>query len=186
MIQHVTAVTGISGVGKSTFLRGLSEILDFQCLQASELIRQRRQIDSFVPTLDRLRELKLDENQLLMIGEFERQVDSNAPLVILDSHTLIEQQHGTTLVASNVFGAVGIRSMVFLFDDPAAIAARRLGDISRRRLLKSKRDLSETQEAARKQAHYICRDLGIPMTAFNPSQLAEAQTLLKSYLSESE
>ena len=181
-MTYVTAVTGISGVGKSTFLRKLNETLDFQYLQASELIRAGRQAGAEVLTLDRLRDLNLDENQLLLVEGFNRRIDIAAHLAILDSHTLIEQENGLTLIPSDVFRGIGIRSMIFLSDDPDAVSARRLQDTNRQRLTKSVSDLLWVQEAARKQAAHICQTLKIPLSVFSPSEHETVADLLRSYL----
>ena len=52
MTQTLIGLLGISGVGKSTFIKRMSDYLKFQHLQASALIEDGRQI-SFIPSFRR-------------------------------------------------------------------------------------------------------------------------------------
>jgi adenylate kinase len=61
MTSHVVAVTGISGVGKSTLLRAMQSKIGFQHLNASSLIQQvREQLDRGTIALDDLRNANIE------------------------------------------------------------------------------------------------------------------------------
>jgi adenylate kinase len=73
MKQHVVALFGISGVGKSTLLREISDLVAFQHLEASALIRKGREAAGARDiSTDTLRQLNIGENQQLLISEFRR------------------------------------------------------------------------------------------------------------------
>jgi adenylate kinase len=166
MKRHVVAFTGISGVGKSTFLRNLKTLLQFQHLQASELIASERQTFS----LDELRNFDLNQNQSLLINGFRKAVDPVAKVVVLDCHTVIEVGDGVVRINPDVFKEVGINSMLFLADQPTAIASRRLTDSTRKRPVKNEEELATVQTAALAYAKEICGVLEISMTVVNSAQ----------------
>lgn len=147
------ALTGLSGVGKSMLLQKLSTHWHFQHLQASALIRVARQVAEYVPTVDHLRLANLDENQQLLVRGFADAADANAPLIVLDAHTLIELPNKWVLIEPDVFGAIGINSMLFLTATPADIANRRVRDKARQRQAKCAEELENVLRRARQHAH---------------------------------
>ena len=60
--------------------------------------------------------------------------------------------------------------MIFLADDPEAIAKRRREDTARKRPVPSVNDLLLIQEEVQNHAATICRELGIPLYIFGPDQ----------------
>ncbi|PMW76648.1 adenylate kinase, partial [Pseudomonas sp. FW306-1C-G01A] len=64
MSQKIIAVVGVSGVGKSTFLKKLQSKVEFQLLQASDVIRQQIQNkENQHLNAEVLRHANIDENQ---------------------------------------------------------------------------------------------------------------------------
>jgi adenylate kinase len=180
MSPYVAALTGVSGVGKSTFLRKLAAQLTFQHLQASALIKEGRQAaEGGSISLDQLRGANLDQNQRLLIEGFRIKADPRASVIVLDGHSLIERDGDLVPIDPYVFGAVRIARMIFLADDPAAIAARRLADTNRERLIKDAQALQAVQEAAREHAEKICLHLNVAFDVLYPSQLDDAERLLR-------
>lgn len=182
MKRHVAAVTGLSGVGKSTLLRKVASTVSFQHLQASTLIREARQSDQRSLTLDQLRSFDLDENQKLLVHGFAQAAQSTG-LVILDAHTVIERDDNLVLIEPNVFGAIGINSLIFLTEDSAEIAKRRLDDKARQRPTKSVEQLQRAQNQSLQHAREICRVLAIPISVFGPNDSGAIADLLQSYVS---
>jgi adenylate kinase len=175
-------MTGLSGVGKSTLLRKLLARVNFQHVQASALIKMGRQlVGDIVSSVDQLRDADLDANQRVLIHAFWRTVDPAFNLIILDGHSVIERDDGLTLISPDVFGAIGIKSMIFLADDPVAIEYRRASDAKRSRLVKSVENLQSTQNAALSHAGEICHTLGVPLHVFSPAQYDAIGGLLLSY-----
>lgn len=71
MTRRVAALTGISGVGKSTLLTALSQRVDFVHLQAGALIKKARESELGQSIEhDQLRNIDLDQNQQLLINGF--------------------------------------------------------------------------------------------------------------------
>jgi adenylate kinase len=156
----IVALTGIPGVGKSTFLTALSSHLEFLPLQASELIQSAREHSV---AHDSLRYADLDENQQLLIQGFEARIIDATNVVILDAHSVIERDSDFIRIDPAVFEAIGICAMIFLMDDPAAILTRRNLDVTRKRPKKSVDSLKDLQAIAWSHATDICRLLQVPL-----------------------
>jgi adenylate kinase len=185
MKRHIVAITGLSGVGKSTLVRALASMIPFQHLQASALIRNARQSERDQPTLDQLRSADLDENQELLIRGFARAASQRPRLIVLDGHTVIERADSLFLIEPAVFGAIGINSMIFLAEDCSELAKRRCQDKSRQRSLRSVEQLRSMQDQALLHAREICQVLGIQIDVFGSNDVGAAATLLGSYLGAS-
>jgi len=171
MTRQVVALTGLSGVGKSTLIRTLAASVPLEHLEASVLIKEgRRAIGDATITQDQLRFVDIDENQNLLIRGFRLKAGTSSRLIILDGHTLIERDDGLTRIDARVFGAIGIDSMIFLADDPEAIAQRRRDDPARKRPVPSVDRLRLVQEEAQQQAVAICLALSVPLQIFRPNQ----------------
>jgi adenylate kinase len=175
MRPPVVALTGLSGVGKSTLLKVAVSHVPFQHLQASALIQRGREAAlGQVVAQDHLRHSDLDENQAFLVRGLEASIDSTSKLVVLDSHTLIEQE-----VDPAVFAAIGICGMIFLMDEPKEIGKRRASDQSRKRPVKDVTALEDAQLQAMAQAEHICRCLEIPLHVEAPSNIHGVTKLLR-------
>jgi adenylate kinase len=172
MRPTIVALTGLSGVGKSTLLAVVATRLRFQHLQASTLIGKGREITSGQTVeQDDLRYTDPDENQRLLVRGLEASLDPETQLVVLDSHTVIERESEHFLVSPGVFEAIGIATMIFLHDDPQEIAKRRANDSSRVRPQKNADDLAKIQTEAINQAELICHTVGKPLYVETPSNV---------------
>lgn len=182
MRPHVAAMTGVSGIGKSTLLRKLSASLRFQHLQAGALIKEARSLtDGSNLSLDQLRKVDIDENQQLLIKGFVQGINLVEKLVVLDCHVLIERSDTLSFIDPSVFEAIAIDSMIFLVDDPSAIIARRLADTNRERPVSRALDLGIIQDRALAHGKEICRRLGIPIVVLPPTETASIASILQSY-----
>jgi len=169
--RQVIALTGLSGVGKSTLTKTLAASVPFECLQASALIKEGRlAVGDAGITQDELRLVDIDENQNLLIRGFRLKARASKGLIVLDGHTVIERDDGLTRIDARVFGAIGIDSMIFLADDPGDIVERRRNDTVRKRRLLSIDTMRLIQENAQDHAAAICRTLGKPLHVFRPNQ----------------
>lgn len=161
MRQKIIALVGISGVGKTTFLKGAAKSLAFQHLTAGSLIARARVADD--NHRDRLRFADIDDNQTLLVEGFKLAKDASASLVILDGHTVIHGSNGLLSIDSAVFAALGIDAMVHLEADPSQILINRQGDSTRIRPALSIAERAEHQAHSLAVAGRIAQALSIPL-----------------------
>lgn len=160
MNQRIVAFTGISGVGKTTFLRKLAELIDFQHVTGGSLIATAR--DAAPAARDAIRYANLDENQRLLIKGFVLTCDPSSNLVIMDGHVVIDDGEGPSKISSEVFRALGVSVMVHLETEPERIAANRGGDTSRIRPTYPSDILEQHQVLSRAHAQAVADTLGVP------------------------
>lgn len=160
MKQETIAVTGVSGVGKTTLLHRLAKLIDFQHVTGGSLIATAR--NAPLEARDVIRYDNLDENQRLLIEGFVLTRDQNSNLVIMDGHVVIDDGNRLSNISSEVFRALGVSVMVHLESEPERIAANRRGDTSRSRPFYPSDILGQHQAISRAQAKAVADILGIP------------------------
>lgn len=159
MKQRVVALTGISGVGKTTFLRKLSAAREFQHLTGGTLIAAARNKGS--DARDSLRHADLEENQRLLIQGFALEKDPKANLIIVDGHVVIDNNSGLARISSTVFESIDVSLILHLEADPVRIFKNRSEDTSRFRPIRDVETLAHHQAASREHARYVARSLQI-------------------------
>ena len=169
MTQKVIALTGISGVGKTTFVRRLSETVSFQHLTGGSLIANSR-AQSNVPR-DGLRQLNLEDNQKRLIEGFWSSRDSSFNYILFDGHSVIHGPKGLSEVPVDVFRALGIALMVHLAAEPEQICRNRNQDQSRDRPLLNHSEVREHQDRSRQHALKIAETLGVEFLAITTDEL---------------
>lgn len=164
MNQRIIAVAGVSGVGKSTFIKQLSDEFLIQHLQASFLIKEGARLrDIKGLEQDALRGLDIDENQALLIYGFKHHKDE-AAVIVLDCHTVIDSPNGFVSISPVIFKEIGVSHMIFLTDSPEAIAARRNIDQSRARPKRSVAEIDKYQFESFMHGYKITQEIGVPFT----------------------
>lgn len=182
MSQKIIAVVGVSGVGKSTFLKKLQSKVGFQHLQASDVIRQQIQHkENQHLNAEVLRHANIDENQRFLISGFDRLRDPNALIVILDGHTVIDSPSGLVDIDAIVFKSMGVTHLVCLVEDPCEILRRRTSDIARARPDRSLSYLEKYQFHAQSVGFKISLSLGIPFTVLSSGCLEWVEHIIKEY-----
>lgn len=169
MTQTIVAFTGISGVGKTTFLQRLSERVDFQHLTGGSLIAKAREMPD--QNRDVLRQADLDENQYLLTQGFAVARDPTARFVIMDGHVIIDGSKGVSAIATAVFKALGATVMVHLETGPKWILQNRMRDTQRNRPVHSVDTLSAHQERSRQRAMEVASDLAIEFLSIRHEDL---------------
>lgn len=162
---------GVSGVGKTTFLRVASSHLSFQHLSAGTLIAQARL--STDRGRDALRLADLDENQRLLVSGFDLHRDPGAKLVVLDGHVVIHGSRGLQPLGSTVFSSLGANAFVHMVADPAFIAENRLRDSERTRPLLSLAEIADHQGKSIDVATCLANSLAIPIKLIAPADMDE-------------
>lgn len=170
MNQLTIAVVGISGVGKTTFLRTLAREVEFQHLTAGSLISAARAAGN--AERDRLRLSDIDENQRLLIEGFSIARTPEPPLAILDGHVVIHAADGLHAIGSHVFSELGLRGMIHLVSDPARISANRTKDTGRDRPQVSIHELEQHQSASIAAAEHVSETLGVPFLIASVEDIA--------------
>lgn len=172
MIQRRFALVGISGVGKTTFLKGLGESIDFQHLSAGSLIAEARKKGD--GERDGLRSNNIDENQQLLVSGFMLKVDPSVERIILDGHMIIHTQGGVEVIDPSVFSGMAIEGIIHLSAPPELIEKNRLNDAMRQRPNLSVKELSDHQGLSLSATKSACEYLHIPFleVATNDLQLA--------------
>lgn len=178
MTAAIISFTGLSGVGKSTFLRRLSERLLFQHLVAGSLIAAAR--DAEQQDRDKLRHADLDENQRLLIRGFALARDPEADLVVIDGHVVIDSGYGLTKLPADVFRILGITTVVHLEADPARIAANRAGDTLRVRPVYDTITLAAQQKVSRAHADRVAAALAVGFHIVGHDDIQRLASILSS------
>lgn len=176
MSQKIVAFTGISGVGKTTFLKKLAKRISFQHVTGGSLIAAARQADA--DQRDAMRHADLDENQQLLIDGFFVARDPQAELVIMDGHVVIDNGSNLTGLPTSIFRALGTSLMVHLEADSDWIAANRSRDTSRSRPSYGSETLDQHQSKSRDHAAFIARDLGIGFHIVTHSDVDQVAVVL--------
>lgn len=163
MTPLVVAFLGISGVGKSTFLKRAAETLAFQHMSAGSLIGRAR--DAQVAH-DRLRLEDMAKNQRLLVRGFHMAKNAHASIVILDGHAVIDGPGGIAAIDPEVFRRLGVGAIAHLEADPWQILANRDGDASRIRPSRSAEELGEHQKLSLATSQAIAVMLRVPLARF--------------------
>lgn len=171
-MQKTIFITGISGVGKTTFLKALSLHIKFQHLTASDIIKDQKQhVSSMCVSSEELRLANIDDNQKLLINGFNRLKDPNVRLVIVDGHTIIDTPNGLVTVERAVFEGLEIDQFIFLKEKPEIIFERRRKDLSRTRPQIEVHLIDEHQHKALAVAREYAETMGLSMVTANTSEL---------------
>lgn len=178
MSQKVIAITGISGVGKTTFIRKLAEQMPFQHLTGGSLIA-RAQAGTAL-SRDALRQFDLDENQRLLVEGFVAVRDGSANTVIFDGHAVIDGPDGLATIPFSVFEALGICLMVHLEADPVAIQRNRNQDHERTRPSLDPELLQDHQNQSRQHAKAIAQALAIDCLIIRSEEISRLEAFLLS------
>jgi len=177
MKQRVVALTGISGVGKTTYLRKLSTTHVFQHLTGGTLIAAAREQSSIAR--DSMRHADLEENQQLLIQGFKLERDPRANLIIMDGHVVVDNGFGLTRISSAVFEAIDASMMLHLEADPERIFKNRSEDSSRSRPAWDVETLAHHQETSREHARFVARNLRIDFCVLSHDNLSFVAEALK-------
>lgn len=164
-MARVIAVTGISGVGKTTFLTALRPRCSFQHLQASALIQSQRE-----QGLSVAHDGTIPQNQKMLIAAFNLARDPKADLVVIDGHTLIDTPDGLVRIEPDVFTALHVSQIFYLYDAPTSIFKRRAADTTRTRPQRSIEELAQHQALGLRHGLSVARALRIPIHILTPHQ----------------
>ena len=159
MRQRIVALVGISGVGKTTFLKQVAANCVFQHLTAGSVIARAKAAE--LAARDSLRLSDLDGNQRLLIQGFATARDPTAYFVILDGHVVIHTENSLLPIESWVFASLGINEIAHLEADPAQVHSNRAKDANRQRPSLSVDEIRNHQARSSAEARRVADDLRI-------------------------
>lgn len=172
------ALVGISGVGKTTFLKTAMSATPFLHLEASKLIKEEiALLKKQVQTSEELRIGAIMDNQKLLVKAFRRKTVDCYDRVVLDAHTVVDTGNSLEKIPASVFLALNVKSILFLQDDPKTIRARREADKSRKRPQRTVDEIEHHQQMAILAAANVALELEISLhviTSRQANMLAQA------------
>lgn len=184
MSRKILVLSGISGIGKSTTITTIKNEFNFTHLQASQMIKEffhNTQKEKY--TSEQLRIKNPSENQKALISVLRTLSDDEN--YIFDAHTIIDTPNGIYEIPIEVFEAASPDHLIFLFEDPAQILARRSNDKDRTRPERSVDQLAEHQNLALINIAQIANKLKRPLTVLSTSQVDELDSLVRGYFTPS-
>lgn len=153
-------VLGLSGVGKSTLIGRIQEVMPVLHLQASGLIKAEQSYRAQnADTSEALRLGAVIDNQALMIVAFQREAARTKLPIIFDGHSVIDGSDGLIEIPSTVFRELGLDAIFFLAADPRLISERRLADRERQRPFRDVDTLRDYQKIAEAAARRIAAEM---------------------------
>lgn len=161
--QRRVFIGGVHGVGKSTLIKAIKgKLLDYEHLICSEVIKY---------TQSKLNVKKIDRNQDVLVSGIEN-IAPSAKTLLIDGHFALLQRQKPTLVPLSTFNKLKVDAILLLQGairtvlDRLPLEMRQLFDES---------ILSELQELEVKHAHFVSRELNIPMLVVDAFNYNEAQ-----------
>lgn len=177
--MKVTAVFGISGVGKSRLIARFSEKHDVFHAQASALMREARAaiLDRPVNS-EELRTGKVLDNQTLLVEAFDALRRRETRDIMFDGHNLIDTEQGFVEIPFDVIAALTPSVIAVIIDDPAAIATRRQADADRARPNRTIDGLRVYQEQVLTIARRHAEALSVPFFEVKSGALADFEAAM--------
>jgi adenylate kinase len=163
-VSRRIALLGLSGVGKTTMLDSLKSRVEFTHLEASRLIKSEQARRSIAAqSSEALRNGPVLDNQALLIAGFDYETVSTTRPIVLDGHSVIDGSDGIVEIPAEVFAALRISAICVLQAKPSDILARRLGDRTRTRPMRTIEAISTHQARETSVAQAIAEQLGLPI-----------------------
>ncbi len=181
-MKALIAILGISGVGKSTLVRGLNIFPSPLHLQASDIIKAEiRRRDGLYASSEELRLGPVISNQDLLVQGVLNACKDETRLVILDGHAVIFGEGGAIEIPPTVFRTIGCSAVVILEESPKIIRARRLRDVARVRPDLDESELSIQQEISSQSAARIAVELSIPVFRIRGGLELELRSIVQRF-----
>lgn len=160
----VAAVFGLSGVGKGWLISRFAEGIAIAHAQASQLLREARaEISGRMDSQEELRQGAVLDNQVLLIEAFSRFRAAATKPIIFDGHSVIDAGDQLVEIPVEVIRALAPAGLVFIKDEPAAIIARRAGDRTRIRPVRSEDEIQSHQKRAQVLCEQYAETLGVSL-----------------------
>jgi adenylate kinase len=157
------AVFGISGVGKSRLISSFGNPDGFVHVQASELLKRAKEAaGGGSVSAEDLRQGAVLDNQSFLVSAFKAFSSAECKNIIFDGHTVIDGGASLIEVPIEVIASIDPAGVIFVWDEPATIARRRLADAKRQRPSRTAAELDEHQRRAETLSRAYAEKLSIP------------------------
>ncbi|WP_167480912.1 ATP-binding protein [Mesorhizobium waimense] len=161
--MRITAVFGISGVGKSRLIGQLAEQHDIIRASASALMAEAKSGQLARPVgSEELRTGNVVDNQAFLIAAFAALRLRESRDIVFDGHNVIDTDEGLVDIPFEVIEALHLTAIVVIVDDPFEIARRRQSDTGRSRPARTAENLANYQERVVSIARDYAARLSVP------------------------
>jgi adenylate kinase len=173
-MSDVIFLTGIPGVGKTTLAERVASKVPFEYLSAGSLIASALVGVDQEPSRDELRDARVLDNQKLLLEGFRQARKTAAGPIVLDGHVIVRNASELIVIPEAVFQELGCCHFLAVTNDPAQIAANRLGDSSRSRQLLTIQQIGEDQAVMLARVNELGLHLERPVTEVRLSDYGAA------------
>lgn len=169
-MNNTIFVSGIHGVGKTTFCNWLSKELQLNFYSAGQLINQKINNDSKNKEVS-----NVEKNQDILIQAINDLVEEDK--YILDGHSsLIKKDGQISKVPLQTFKELNLNIIIQLFEDTSTIQERLQQRDNKEYTIAL---LDELQNTDIQHSKYISRELKIPLILHKASEQFNLKSLLK-------
>jgi adenylate kinase len=154
MSNNIVFISGVHGVGKTSFCKDISIDLDIQYFTASEIIRSYKN-----KRFDTLYVSDIESNQDILIKAITEILD-NTKIYLLDGHfCLLNKSKEIERISYDIFVQLGLKAIVVLVDDIAKVQKRLFMRMNQEYDFEK---LKELQDAEVSYAKEVAGSLNIP------------------------
>jgi adenylate kinase len=179
----VAAVFGLSGVGKSWLISRFAEGIAIAHAQASQLLREARaEIGGRMESQEELRQGAVLDNQALLVEAFSKFRAAATKPIIFDGHSVIDAGDQLVEIPVAVIRALAPAGLVLIKDEPAVIIARRTGDRTRIRPVRSEDEIRSHQIRAQVLCEQYAATLGVNLKVIQAGDIEGFSAAMNSIL----
>lgn len=166
MQKKIILIAGISGIGKSTLCKSISELFpdDVLHLKASEFARNNGGVDF---------------DQLSIVLAIKSIIDDSSKSIFLIDGHLTFSNFCIPLDALNI---LELDSIFVLEESPEVILERRFIDQSRQRKSQTLYEIKKSQERELLYADFVEKELNVPVHKIESPTPLKAKNILESYI----
>lgn len=163
MATRTAVLVGISGVGKTTFLKRLTAAYSVKGFTASQIISEAHLSEKgkgLTSSTQTHGNSALNKEMLLKGFDLIRAKTEGT--IVLDAHTIVKKVDGVKAIDSDVFRVLEIGLIMVLREDPSIIYEQRENDSTRNRDDHDVGELQTLQEESTQASIRLAKKLRIP------------------------
>jgi len=172
-------VVGVSGVGKSTLIQSVaSEIPSCRHVQASHLLKNALKAQA-----EELRLGAVLDNQKVLIDAFQKVRALAEDVILLDAHCIVDSDHGIEIIPEAVFRSLEPTGFVEVWDEPGAVALRRVLDAKRVRPARDEVTIRNHQTLSSETVEQYAAQIGVPLVRVQSGDAVGFMAAVKAFCS---